>query len=412
MLVVVGGPFELFNEGGLSYWGSPSFGTQVGQFLDLSAIAQQAETVDVANRGNGLFPLNVGRLEDIPAEYHTFEVGTTDPDAITLDAGDRAAYSSLYGLSLPDTEATLGEANRLALMDLSDPSENGIGSLEPQRKGSRYNLTIGFGGYQHIERFDRGHKHVQKWLARHHKKVLRIQSERGDEHAGKYIGAVALRIKQATGSVNESLLIPSGSGLSVIPPETTVTDDFSGDLSAWTQDSGSWSISSGQLTVSGGSALILHDTDVSDDDFHVEINVASKGHDRNAPAVIGRYDAMGNEYMFRCRWNSTTGFQLYKRVLFSYTLLQEVSTGTNDGVTIKLDMSGSTIRGLVDDVEVASVTDSAISGNLSHGLRRTTDDGADPLLDDYEASDGLGGGGGGHKISSRMRRRKQQRQVF
>ena len=401
MHVVVGGPFELYSEGGLSYWGSPSFGSQVGQFLDLSPITQQAETVDAASRGNGLFPLNVGRVEDIPAEYHTFEVGTTNPDAITLDGGDRAAYDALYGISLPDDVATLGEANRLALTELSDSTDGGIESLEPRRDGGIYNLAIGFGGYLHLERFDRGHKHVQKWLARHHKKVLRLQEMKGDAAAGKFIGAVAYQIKAATGSVNESLLIPSDSGLVVIPPETIVTDDFSGDLSAWTQDSGSWSISSGQLTVSGGSALILHDTDVSDDDFHVEINVASKGHDRNAPAVIGRYDAMGNEYMFRCRWNSTTGFQLYKRVLFSYTLLQEVSTGTNDGVTIKLDMSGSTIRGLVDDVEVASVTDSAISGNLSHGLRRTTDDGADPLLDDYEASDGIGGGGGASSFRCR-----------
>ena len=395
MRVVCGGQFELYTQGAESYWGSPSFGRQAGGFLDLSPISLQAETLDPTLRGNGLFPLEVDQIDDVPLDYHTFAVGTSDPDAITLDAGDRSAYSALYGITLPDDVATLGEANRLALTELSDPGEDGIGSLEPRRDGGIYNLAIGFGGYLHLERFDRGHQHVQKWLARHHRKVLRIQDTKGDEQAGKFIGAVALQIKQATGSVNESLLIPSGSGLSVIPPETTVTDDFSGDLSAWTQDSGSWSISSGQLTVSGGSALILHDTDVSDDDFHVEIDVASKGHGRNAPGVIGRYDAMGNEYLFRCRWNSSTGFQLYKRVLFSYTLLQEVSTGTNDGVTIKLDMSGSTIRGLVDDVEVASVTDSAVSGNLSHGLRRTTDDGTDPLLDDYEASDGIGGGGGG-----------------
>jgi len=46
------------------------------------------------------------------------------------------------------------------------------------------------------------------------------------------------------------------------PPETIFYDDFSGDLSQWTVQSGAWAIETGELVSSGDYAIIFASAEV------------------------------------------------------------------------------------------------------------------------------------------------------
>jgi hypothetical protein len=80
--------------------------------------------------------------------------------------------------------------------------------------------------------------------------------------------------------------------------------------------------------------------------------------------VAGRCSSSANTLYF-ARLDGTNGWQLFKRVSGSATQLgssvsQTISAG--DSWTLKLDMSGTTIKCVVDGVDKISQTDSAIAG--------------------------------------------------
>lgn len=62
----------------------------------------------------------------------------------------------------------------------------------------------------------------------------------------------------------------------------------------------------------------------------------------------------------------------YKMVAGSLTILGNDATAPSVPATVKIETNGSTIRGLDDDVEFASDTDTAITGNTRGGVKSTS----------------------------------------
>lgn len=90
--------------------------------------------------------------------------------------------------------------------------------------------------------------------------------------------------------------------------------------------------------------------------------------------VTGRTSSSNNTFYY-CRLEGTNGWQLYKRVAGTNTQLgssvsQSISAGNS--WTLKLDMSGTTIKCVVDGVDTISQTDSAISDAGFGGVLNTS----------------------------------------
>lgn len=112
--------------------------------------------------------------------------------------------------------------------------------------------------------------------------------------------------------------------------------------------------------------------------------------------VSGRCSSSVNT-LYYARLDGTNGWQLFKRVSGSATQLgssvsQSISAGNS--WTLKLDMSGTTIKCVVDGVDTISQTDSAISGAGFPGVFNLS--GAAPSntlgyhLDDWQAEEAGG----------------------
>lgn len=404
MKVVVGGPFELNQEDEFSYWGCPSWGRLSGSLLDLSSIHRQSEKTDPVKRGNGLFPVEVNDLSVIPNEYHIFSSETTKPSLINFNQLDIEAYNSLFEVSLSNTTRNLTEANCQCLTELSDPTGIETGSLMPckSRVGRvRYNLSIKFGGHTYTESFNRENPHVTMWLDRFHRDVLKVQSEHGDIKAGQFIGFAAIEIKEATGSVNIDLLIPQGSGLRALPPDTTITDDFSVDSTGdYYNNVGSqtFSVTGGeaQFATNEGRTGLAHNTALSSSDHYCQMTTVSNVGSAQSIGETVRCAGAGVEtfYLGANQYNTDTQRQLFKLVTGTATQLDSVAKSLTG--TYKLDISGSTLEELEAEVAHLSATDSSITGNLNAGMRTfSTSASVTSNVDDLEISDGLGGGGGG-----------------
>lgn len=101
--------------------------------------------------------------------------------------------------------------------------------------------------------------------------------------------------------------------------------------------------------------------------------------------VIGRVQDASNFYL----WRSLSGTnQLYKQVSGSYTLLATGSITSVSGDRLKLRCDGSSIKGYVNGVEDASVTDSSLTTGTKVGIY-----GGAGYVDDF-ASTALGGAAG------------------
>jgi len=142
---------------------------------------------------------------------------------------------------------------------------------------------------------------------------------------------------------------------------TLLADDFNdGNAAGWTTSGGSWSVSGGIYNQTGTSSDARVQTgQTSWGNYSVQVRVranAFNGSDRFV-AVIGRAQGMTSYYYLTLR--SSNRIELKKLVGGSSTTLASASRSVVTGTwyTVRLEMSGTSLRGFVDGTQVASATD-------------------------------------------------------
>jgi hypothetical protein len=165
---------------------------------------------------------------------------------------------------------------------------------------------------------------------------------------------------------------------------TTVTDDFSGTLAAWTQLIGSWAIVSGKCrcTTVGGTFgyYCRYDTDVGAADMYAQAVTSSSqadAFDNTGVLVRGATGATQQSYQFATNHNSNTA-SFWRLVPGTETQLKlagnattgaaELSTPIASGDTLRLEITGSLLRGKVNGALVACTRDTTITTGQRGGL--------------------------------------------
>jgi hypothetical protein len=187
-------------------------------------------------------------------------------------------------------------------------------------------------------------------------------------------------------------------------PRTSFTESFDkadsdtlGPDLTWSEVTGDLDVASNRCSTSTiGFAEVRAQHDVSSADHYGQIVIhqtSTSGGDNHLAAPCARFaSAARTFYSFAWFYN---GLFLYKTVAGAYTIISSVSeTPAALPATWKVDCSGSTIRGLQNGTQKASVTDTAITGNTRGGIWAYRASGVQITIDDFRVDDGLGGGGG------------------
>lgn len=153
---------------------------------------------------------------------------------------------------------------------------------------------------------------------------------------------------------------------------TTFTDDFnradSSNLGAgWTEVSGDWSIASNQLSPgnAGGTIILRTATAMATDDNSSQITVATTA--TASQGVWCRGDAtIANGYLWR---NNGTSWDLFSVIGGSFLNIATFAAAAANGDVMKVQAVGTTIKGFVNGVERASVTDVGVVTGKNVGVR-------------------------------------------
>lgn len=154
---------------------------------------------------------------------------------------------------------------------------------------------------------------------------------------------------------------------------TVFSDDFNradGSLGAnWTVDEGAMTITSNEV-VGGTGVNFARATGASPSsaDYKVETERRSTSGNLN---VFARSTDLNNLYLYQQQFNSI--LNLYKRVSGTWTQLGSNVTGSTRSIgdTVKIEVSGTTIKGFLNGVEQHSQTDSSITATGTGGVRNT-----------------------------------------
>lgn len=156
----------------------------------------------------------------------------------------------------------------------------------------------------------------------------------------------------------------------------------------WVEVSEDWTLASNRLAAptGGGTGVLRCGTPMATNDHSAQVTLAV-----TAAASMGvgcRADAsFANGYLWR---NDGTSWDLFSVVGGSFTGLATFAGAAANGDVAKVQAVGSTIKGFVNGVERASVTDTNIPTGLNTVIRSGSS--ATVRYDDFTAAD-VGGGG-------------------
>lgn len=187
---------------------------------------------------------------------------------------------------------------------------------------------------------------------------------------------------------------------------TTLTDSFdrtdqedlgtSSEGWSWTRINGisnSVDIVTNKAQTSGlaDGPLYRADSDLASDDHYAQAIVSATSEAN--PALVGvacrmPSTATNTAYRAEARFDNDT-FRLSKIVSGSETSLAAPATtfSVGNSYTVKVQADGSTIKSFLGGIEVSSVTDESISGNVRCGIRGDKHTTGVVTWDDFEAAD-------------------------
>lgn len=287
----------------------------------------------------------------------------------------------------------------------ADPAgEAGPKPLVPTTGGQ---LELWLGGHSLVRReaFRWGvHPHTNRV-----RDVIRRDFERlweatgGHDHCRRVLDYQAKKLRADWRDLIPARLRPHVAG--PLPHQTTITDDFTradgdtiGNLLTWTELENDFDTVSNRasLTTTGADSFARADSNLSSDDHYSQITArgnSTAGASAIYPTCRNATGATRTWYMVD---NSIGGdaSTLYKRVTGTFTAIGSgiAHTFANDtDYLIEVEANGSTITSRIDNVDIDTVTDSAITGNLMCGFGgyRT---GGTTSYDGFEAADLAAGG--------------------
>lgn len=154
--------------------------------------------------------------------------------------------------------------------------------------------------------------------------------------------------------------------------EDTFDTDSTSQYTQYADVNATWSIASGELTATGGylANFIRNGTSYTDVVIEADINHTYNG------GLVARFVDNNNYYML-VTFDDSGGFpphnfEIYKRVGGTLTRVAgpvNISWPRGTSKNIRFAVSGSTLTGYADGVQVITATDSAIAGPGGVGMR-------------------------------------------
>ena len=378
----------IWNTAGvMPHWKGPGIGA-----IDLRSLSDMG-TPMVAD-GFGIFALTA--RDDMVGRF----LGEFMDDIVPLS--ERRGLGSDLGIGV---QAIVATTPRTIIEELliqhADPQ--GLSRLKPLMPTRAGMMEIHLGGYSKIwsEPFDPvRHPHVLQVVQGSYRRVRR------DSLAGKHRGPrdgppdlqfhrrylQGLAEKYGRWWQWEELIPPDLPREDPLSHDTTVTDDFSGDLSNWTQILGTWGIVTAHLEVTTDSGdvnnSIRHNTSLAGDDHYAEAKLKVTTDTSGAVTyTTARFTGKDDWYGGGTLDEFTDSDQLEKNVAATRTSLGTNSRNWIDGETGRLKVDGSSLDFLVNGVSKVTATDTAHTGQLLVGC--LTDNGSPGFneWDDFEAAD-------------------------
>ena len=384
--------------------------------LDLRSLPQQATLGQ--SEGWGFFDWSNGE----PRPNDAIALGDGDCREIQPSTALRQELQTRLGLSAQPSGATLIDCIADIFGDLSDPTgESGPKPLMPIQGDG---LEILLGGHSKVWGAPYAADEVlsvgAKGRANRQRDVWRSTMKQAldvsPEHAAKVLGAILRQHGVSMDEIDQGapgrkaqwqILMTArdrqraGGNFKPRRPRTSFTESFdkadSGTLGpdlTWTEVTGNLDVVSNKAsTTTTGFAECRAEHDVSSADHYgqVVIHQASSAGDNHLAAPCARFSSLARTF-YSFAW-FTNLLVLYKTVAGTYTIISSVSeTPAALPATWKVDCSGSTIRGLQNGVQKASVTDTAITGNTRGGIWAYRASGIQITMDDFIVDDGISAG--------------------
>ena len=337
-------------------------------------------------------------------------------DSLTMNAEQRAKWGSTLGVAESPDGATLLDLLWNALTIHSDP--DGVTGPKPIMPTSRGVFELHLGGHSLVRsaRLPRNPDAIPHWgkVQRVLQSVFREVADvaaRGETQKKRDLHKRWLGFQQQkyglTAEAATALIVPEDMPRTTpLKPETTITDDFNradqGGLGtttegwSWVLQTGGtsdWAIVGNKGEYSGSAetpATARANSSLSGDDHYatVTINHTGGGASLQDLGVMAR-KVTGNDNGYAATYYALVGnIRLWKQN-GSATVLGAVSVGTGlTNVVLTCEADGSTIRALHGGVEIISVTDTSLTGQLQTGLWSWN--GGDGSFESFEAAD-LGG---------------------
>ncbi|MET8080014.1 hypothetical protein [Streptomyces sp. NPDC005303] len=166
------------------------------------------------------------------------------------------------------------------------------------------------------------------------------------------------------------------------------SDDFNradtSDLGAgWVEVSGDWSIVSNQLSPgsAGGTIILRAATAMDTSDHYAQITIAATAAVSQGVWCRGNSN-ISSGYLWR---NNGTSWDLFSVIGGSFTVIGTYTAAAAPGDVAKVQAVGSTIKGFVNGVQRASVTDTGVTTGTSVGIRGESS--GSLRYDDFSAGD-------------------------
>jgi hypothetical protein len=402
---VIGPLISVAEEGGGRYWSKP---TQAVGMIDLAKNSDFQ--TDVASDRNVAF---MWSLTPFGSAYTPLNDSLGDLREIKTDNLMRAAWRSATGFT-PQGD-TLNDLLADHLTRGADPL--GDDACKPLTPTIRGELEIHLPGHSRVwtEKLTPGHRHWNKYVAQIQLELLEVrkQSQSGkliDPTTRKVNGDYHRKVADAlmekcrrVGCDDFEMIRPRGWGKDEKPLKhsTMISDDFNaadsdtmGNLLSWDEVHEDWDNLSNQAehpaTGTNQNASARVTTSLSSSDHYAQAivvaNNSSSTYQRAGVAL--RFHASSNvHYSVSIRKNTHVGIV--------HVSSNTASTGLNDTAkTISLpdtvygSANGSTLVSKLNGADVASITNTAITGNLLTGLSvRSSFPATQASFDDFEAGD-------------------------
>ena len=225
----------------------------------------------------------------------------------------------------------------------------------------------------------------------------RLRQESGDtEHQRRVLGALDLRLRRY--GLRARDIDPT---LEPLPPSTTITESFNtGDSTTlgpdltWTEITADlWEVVSNQVKDEAGVATLKMaraDSDLSSADHYGQLIVESlgSGSSRMGSAARVQTDDTTTKTCYYANLRNNDDLELEKIVSGTDTELNATAQTVSLPDTVKVESNGSTIKSYFNGTEVASVTDTGITGYLRAGITARNASGSTVAAgDSFEAAD-------------------------